>query len=37
MGLYQNNFAEAFSKLIVKSGVTNCLTRKSFTPLKASD
>ncbi len=32
MGLYQNNFAEAFPKLIAKSGVT-CYQIHEFTHL----
>jgi len=32
MGLYQNNFAKAFSKLIAKSGVT-CYQIHKFTHL----
>lgn len=32
MGLYQNNFAEAFSKLIAKSGAT-CYQIHQFTHL----
>ncbi len=32
MGLYQNNFAEAFSKLLAKSGVT-CYQIHKFTHL----
>ena len=32
MGLYQNNFAEAFSKLIAKAGVT-CYQIHQFTHL----
>ena len=32
MGLYQNNFAEAFSKLIAKSGVT-CYQIHQFSHL----
>jgi hypothetical protein len=35
MGLYQNNFAEAFSKLIAKSGVS-CYRIYQFTHLDQS-